>query len=294
MDLKKRVYDFTEGNKEMRALLGGKGANLAEMTSLGLTIPPGFTITTKTCIEFFEAGGKFPEGLWEEVIEHVKTLEKKTGKWFGDKKAPLLVSVRSGAPISMPGMMDTVLNLGLNDGVAEAMIDLMGDERFVWDAYRRFVTMFSDVVMGLERHDFEAVFDKVKKKEGVKGDTEVSDAGLKETVDGQKKLYKKLLKEDFPQDPMEQLRRSIMAVFNSWNIPRARTYRQVEGISDDMGTAVNIQTMVFGNMGWDSGAASCSPGAPATARRDCSASSCSTPRARTWWQGQGRPSTSQN
>jgi len=251
--LEKRVYDFTEGNKDMKALLGGKGANLAEMTNLGLTIPPGFTITTKTCETFFEAGGKFPEGLWEEILEHVKTLEKNTGKRLGDKKAPLLVSVRSGAPISMPGMMDTVLNLGMNDRVAEAIIGLTGDERFVWDAYRRLVTMFSDVVMGQERHEFEEVFNKVKEKEGVKGDTEVSVKGLKETVEGQKKLYRKLLKEDFPQDPMEQLRRSIAAVFNSWNIPRARTYRRVEGIPDEMGTACNVQTMVFGNMGWDSG-----------------------------------------
>jgi pyruvate,orthophosphate dikinase len=251
--LVKRVYDFVEGNKGMKALLGGKGANLAEMTNLGLNIPPGFTITTKTCIEFFDAGGKFPEGLWDEVKEHVATLEKNTGKKFGDAKAPLLVSVRSGAPISMPGMMDTVLNLGMNDKVADTMVKLTGDERFVYDAYRRFVTMFSDVVMGQERHAFEAVFDEVKEKEGVKGDTEVSSKGLKETVEGQKKLYKKLLKEDFPQDPIEQLRRAIMAVFNSWNIPRARTYRRVEGISDTMGTAVNVQTMVFGNMGWDSG-----------------------------------------
>jgi len=251
--LEKRVYDFTEGNKDMRALLGGKGANLAEMTNLGLTIPHGFIITTKTCEEFFKAGGKFPEGLWEEILEHVKTLEKNTGKRFGDTKAPLLVSVRSGAPVSMPGMMDTVLNLGMNDEVAKAVIELTGDERFVWDAYRRFVTMFSDVVMGQERHEFEEVFNKVKKKEGVKGDTEVSVKGLKETVEGQKKLYRKLLKEDFPQDSMEQLRRSIAAVFNSWNIPRARTYRRVEGIPDSMGTACNVQTMVFGNMGWDSG-----------------------------------------
>ncbi len=251
--MEKRVYDFIEGNKNMRALLGGKGANLAEMTNLGLSIPSGFTITTKTCEEFFEAGGKFPEGLWEEILEHIKALERNTEKRLGDEKHPLLVSVRSGAPISMPGMMDTVLNLGMNDKVAEAVIGLTGDERFVWDAYRRFATMFSDVVMGQERHEFEEVFNKVKKKEGVKGDTEVSVKGLKETVEGQKKLYRKLLKEDFPQDPMEQLKRSIAAVFNSWNIPRARTYRRVEGISDDMGTACNVQTMVFGNMGWDSG-----------------------------------------
>jgi len=251
--LEKRVYDFTEGNKEMKALLGGKGANLAEMTSLGLNIPPGFTLTTKTCNDFMDAGGKFPEGLWEEVLEHVESLEKTTGKKFNDLEAPLLVSVRSGAPISMPGMMDTVLNLGLNDKVAEALIKLTGDERFVWDAYRRFITMFSDVVMGLERHDYEGVLNKVKEAEGVSGDTDVSVNGLKETVAGMKYLYKEQMDEDFPQDPMDQLRASIAAVFNSWDIPRARTYRKFEGIDDKMGTACNIQTMVFGNMGWDSG-----------------------------------------
>ena len=251
--MEKRVYDFTEGNQEMKALLGGKGANLAEMTSLGINIPPGFTITTKTCNEFMEAGGEFPEGLWEEVLEHVKTLEKTTDKKFSDPDAPLLVSVRSGAPISMPGMMDTVLNLGLNDKVAEALIKLTGDERFVWDAYRRFITMFSDVVMDLERHDFEGVLDKIKEAEGVSGDTEVSINGLKETVAGMKYLYKEQKGADFPQDPMDQLKASIAAVFNSWDIPRARTYRKFEGIDDKMGTACNVQTMVFGNMGWDSG-----------------------------------------
>jgi len=251
--LEKRVYDFTEGNKEMKALLGGKGANLAEMTSLGLNIPQGFTITTKTCNDFMDAGGKFPEGLWEEVLEHVETLEKTTSKKFNDLEAPLLVSVRSGAPISMPGMMDTVLNMGMNDQVAETMIKLTGDERFVWDAYRRFITMFSDVVMGLERHDYEGVFDKIKEAEGVSGDTDVSVNGLKETVAGMKYLYKEQMGVDFPQDPMDQLRASIAAVFNSWDTPRARTYRKFEGIDDKMGTACNIQTMVFGNMGWDSG-----------------------------------------
>jgi len=251
--LKKRVYDFTEGNKEMKALLGGKGANLAEMTSLGISIPPGFTITTETCNEFMRAGGEFPDGLWEEILEHIETLQETTGKKFNDAESPLLVSVRSGAPVSMPGMMDTVLNLGMNDEVAKTMIKLTGDERFVWDAYRRFITMFSDVVMGLERHDFESVFNKIKESEGVSEDTEVSVDGLKETVAGMKYLYKELMDVDFPQDPMEQLRKSIAAVFNSWDIPRARAYRKIEGIPDDVGTACNIQTMVFGNMGWDSG-----------------------------------------
>ena len=237
----------------MKALLGGKGANLAEMTSLGLNIPKGFTITTTTCNEFMKAGGEFPEGLWEEILEHVKTLEETSGKKFNDPKNPLLASVRSGAPVSMPGMMDTVLNLGINDSVAETIIELTGDERFVWDAYRRFLTMFSDVVMGQERHAFEGVFDKVKEGEGVTGDTEVSIDGLKETVAGMKYLYKELIGEEFPQDPMDQLKASIAAVFNSWDIPRARTYRKFEGIPDSMGTACNVQTMVFGNMGWDSG-----------------------------------------
>ena len=251
--MKKRVYDFTEGNKEMKALLGGKGANLAEMTSLGISIPPGFTITTETCNEFMRAGGEFPDGLWEEILEHIETLQETTGKKFNDAESPLLVSVRSGAPVSMPGMMDTVLNLGMNDEVAKTMIKLTGDERFVWDAYRRFITMFSDVVMGLERHDFESVFNKIKESEGVSEDTEVSVDGLKETVAGMKYLYKELMDVDFPQGPMEQLRKSIAAVFNSWDIPRARAYRKIEGIPDDVGTACNIQTMVFGNMGWDSG-----------------------------------------
>lgn len=251
--MEKRVYDFTEGNKEMKALLGGKGANLAEMTSLGLSIPQGFTITTTTCNDFMKAGGTFPEGLWEEILEHVKILEKTAGKKFNDPENPLLASVRSGAPISMPGMMDTVLNLGINDKVAEAMVKLTGDERFVWDAYRRFLTMFSDVVMHQDRHAFEGVFDKVKESEGVTGDTDVSVNGLKETVAGMKYLYKELLGNEFPQDPMDQLKASIAAVFNSWDIPRARTYRKFEGISDSMGTACNVQTMVFGNMGWDSG-----------------------------------------
>lgn len=247
------MYDFTEGNRDMKALLGGKGANLAEMTNLGLSIPQGFTITTKTCNEFMAADGHFPEGLWDEILEHVLTLEETSGKKFNDPENPLLASVRSGAPISMPGMMDTVLNLGINDEVAETIIKLTGDERFVWDAYRRFLTMFSDVVMGQDRHAFEGVFDKVKEGEGVTGDTDVSVDGLKETVAGMKYLYKELIGEEFPQDPMDQLKASIAAVFNSWDIPRARTYRKFEGIPNSMGTACNVQTMVFGNMGWDSG-----------------------------------------
>jgi len=251
--LVKRVYAFGEGDKEMKSLLGGKGANLSEMTNIGLRVPPGFTITTSTCNDFFEAGGEFPEGLWEEVLEHVKLLEGKTGKRFGDAESPLLVSVRSGAPISMPGMMDTVLNLGLNDETAQGLIDLTGDEWFVYDAYRRLITMFGDVVMHRERAKFDAVHRAEKEREGVKGDTELSVEGLKRTVEGMKAVYAEELGHPFPADPLEQLRRSIAAVFNSWNIPRAITYRKAEGIPNEMGTACNIQLMVFGNMGNDSG-----------------------------------------
>ena len=249
----KRVYAFGEGDKEMKSLLGRKGANLSEMTNIGLRVPPGFTITTSTCNDFFEAGGEFPEGLWEEVLQHVEILEGKTGKRIGYADNPLLVSVRSGAPISMPGMMDTVLNLGLNDETAKGLIKLTGDEWFVYDAYRRLITMFGDVVMHRERAKFDAVHRAEKEREGVEGDTELSVEGLKRTVAGMKAVYAEELGHPFPEDPLEQLRRSIAAVFNSWNIPRAVTYRRAEGIPDDMGTACNIQTMVFGNMGWDSG-----------------------------------------
>jgi len=249
----KRVYDFEEGNKDMKPLLGGKGANLAEMTNLGLRVPPGFTITTRTCNDFFKAGGTFPEGLWEEIMEHVRRLEERTGKRFGDPKSPLLVSVRSGAPISMPGMMDTVLNLGLNDEVAAGLVELTGDERFVYDAYRRFITMFADVVMGAERAKFDEVFEAEKRREGVETDTDLSVKGLKRVVEEMKEVFEREVGRAFPTDPFEQLRLAIAAVFNSWNTPRAQTYRRIEGIPDEMGTACNVQTMVFGNMGWDSG-----------------------------------------
>ncbi len=251
--MEKRVYDFSEGNKDMKDLLGGKGANLAEMVNMGLRVPPGFTITTKTCGEFFAAGGKFPNGLWEEVQGHLKGVEKATGKKFGDPENPLLFSVRSGAPRSMPGMMDTVLNLGMNDEVAKGFSKLTNDERFVFDAYRRFVTMFADVVMHAERDNFDKIHDAEKKREGVEADPELSSAGLKKVVEAQKKLFKTEVGSDFPQDPQEQLRLAIAAVFNSWFTDRAITYRKIEGISEEMGTACNIQTMVFGNLGDDSG-----------------------------------------
>jgi len=251
--LEKRVFDFEEGDRGMRGLLGGKGANLAEMTNLGLRVPPGFTVTTGTCREFFEAGGRFPDGLWEEVLEHVHGLEEKTGKGFGDPGNPLLVSVRSGAPVSMPGMMDTVLNIGMNDEVAAGFTRLTGDERFVYDAYRRLITMFANVVMHADRAKFDEVLEDEKRREGVEADPELSVEGLRRVVEAQKRLFEEEVGQPFPIDPHEQLRLAIAAVFNSWNIPRARAYREIENIPDDVGTACNVQTMVFGNLGWDSG-----------------------------------------
>jgi len=253
----KRVYYFgktkTEGKKEMKMLLGGKGANLAEMTSIGLPVPPGFTITTQTCADYCDGGNKLPKGLMDEVRKNVRTLEKETGKKFGSSEDPLLVSVRSGAAESMPGMMDTVLNLGLNDAACEGLANLSGNPRFAFDAYRRLINMFGDVVMGVDHHHFEAEFDRVKKKYRAKLDTDLDSAGLAELVESYKKVYHKYTGEKFPQDPLVQLEKSISAVFGSWNIPRAIRYRQINEITGLLGTAVNVQTMVFGNMGEDSG-----------------------------------------
>lgn len=250
----KRVYDFEEGTGKMKDLLGGKGAGLAEMSRIGLPVPPGFTITTEACLEFQAKGGKeIDPVLWEEVLEHLRKLEKKTGKKFGQVENPLLVSVRSGAPISMPGMMDTVLNLGLNDQTVEGLARLTGNPRFAYDSYRRFLTMFGNVVLGIPHDKFEHVLDQYKEKYSVKLDTELSTEALKETVQAIKELVKKELGIDFPQDPLEQLRLAIKAVFLSWNNERAIAYRRFNRIPDTLGTAVNVQMMVFGNMGSDSG-----------------------------------------
>ncbi|MFB0543359.1 MAG: pyruvate, phosphate dikinase [Candidatus Bathyarchaeia archaeon] len=251
--MEKWIYSFEEGDKDMRDLLGGKGANLAEMTRLGLRVPPGFTITTDTCKTFFENRGKFPEGLWEQILEYVREVEEKTEKNFGDPENPLLVSVRSGAPVSMPGMMDTVLNLGLNDDVVEGLARLTGDRRFAFDAYRRLITMFADVVMGADRQKFDEVLEEEKAKRGVERDADLDAEALEEVVRRQKVVFKEEVGRDFPKSPLEQLRLAVAAVFNSWNIPRAVAYRKIERIPDDMGTACNIQTMVFGNRDWDSG-----------------------------------------
>ncbi|MBN1459327.1 MAG: pyruvate, phosphate dikinase [Armatimonadetes bacterium] len=249
---KKRVYLFHEGNKDMKDLLGGKGANLAEMSNLGLPVPPGFTITTETCIEYLKKK-KMPGGVMDDIKAAMKKVEKETGKGFGDPKNPLLVSVRSGAKMSMPGMMETILNLGLNDETLQGIIALTKNERFAYDAYRRFIMMFSSVALHLKRENFDNIMDKMKAKRGVTQDTELTAADLKELVAQFKAFFKKQMKREFPTDPMEQLETAVRAVFASWNIPRAMAYRNFYKIPHDLGTAVNVQTMVFGNMGDDSG-----------------------------------------
>lgn len=249
----KRIYEFEEGSQEMKALLGGKGAGLAEMTKIGLPVPYGFTITTEVCNEYYKFGEKFPPSLEDEILEHLKKLEEKTKKIFGSSENPLLVSVRSGAPVSMPGMMDTILNLGLNDLTVEGLSKLTKDKRFAYDSYRRFITMFSNVVMSIEHKNFEEILEETKERFGVKSDAEIPFEGLKEIVDKFKQLYKKETGEDFPQDPYKQLMMAIEAVFKSWNNKRAIEYRRIYKIPENLGTAVNIQMMVFGNAGYDSG-----------------------------------------
>lgn len=248
----KRVYLFREGDASMKNLLGGKGANLAEMTNAGLPVPPGLTITTETCMEYIKNGNQMPEGLMDDVQEALKDVEKQTGKGFGSSENPLLLSVRSGARLSMPGMMETILNLGLNDETIKGLINLTNNERFAYDSYRRFMTMFSSVVLHMDRDKFEHILDEIKAKQGVKLDTEVSVEGLKEAVTRYKELVKQETGNEFPQDPQTQLKLAIEAVFKSWNIPRAVAYRNHYKIPHEYGTAVNVQSMVFGNMGNDS------------------------------------------
>lgn len=251
--MKKYVYGFAEGNKEMRDLLGGKGANLAEMTRAGLPVPAGFTITTKACNAYHNEGKKLPEGLMEEVERAMTDLEGKTGKKFGSVQNPLLVSVRSGAKFSMPGMMDTILNLGLNDETVVGLAKLTNNERFAYDSYRRFIQMFSNVVLGLDEYPFEDVIQSQKEERGVTQDPELDASDWKKVIEQFKKIVEVKTKRPFPQEPKEQLRFAIEAVFDSWNNQRAIVYRKIHKIPDDLGTAVNIQSMVFGNMGDDSG-----------------------------------------
>ncbi len=253
MALKKYVYFFGEGKKEMKKLLGGKGADLSEMTNMGLPVPYGFTITTEVCNLFYDLGKSYPESLEEQIEENLKKLEEKMGMVFGDEKNPLLVSVRSGAAISMPGMMDTVLNLGLNDKTIIALMEKTKNERFGWDSYRRFVQMFGSVVMDVEHDKFEEALQSKKDKKNVKFDTELTAEDLKELVEDYKKIIKEAKGKDFPQDPREQLKMAVDAVFDSWNNKRAVSYRNLHDIPHNIGTAVNVQAMVFGNMGQDSG-----------------------------------------
>ncbi len=254
---KRYIFTFgggrAEGDREMRDLLGGKGAGLAEMTNAGLPVPPGFTITTEACNDYFAAGEKLPDGLWEDVLQAVRQIEQETGKGFGDADNPLLVSVRSGAKFSMPGMMDTVLNLGLNEESLQGLIRLTGNERFGWDAYRRFIQMFGRIVMGVDGHRFDEAWEQAKKRRSATEDTELDAAAMREIVGEFKDIVSGDTGRAFPADPYEQLDLAIKAVFASWFGKRARDYREFNRIAHDLGTAVNVVTMVFGNMGDDSG-----------------------------------------
>ncbi|HEY8177283.1 MAG TPA: pyruvate, phosphate dikinase [Candidatus Limnocylindria bacterium] len=249
----KLIYTFAEGSAQMRSLLGGKGAGLAEMTNAGLPVPPGFTITTEACNAYYAAGKELPPGLWDDVLAHMAALEQETGKGFGDPKDPLLVSVRSGAAFSMPGMMDTVLNLGLNEHTVSGLIELTGNERFGYDAWRRFVAMFGRIVLDIPATEFDEPFDALKHKRGVSLDTDLTADDLKGIADNYRELVRAKTGEPFPTDPYRQLELAIRAVFDSWFGKRAHDYREFNKIPHDLGTAVNIVTMVFGNMGSDSG-----------------------------------------
>ncbi|MBQ9852637.1 MAG: pyruvate, phosphate dikinase, partial [Ruminiclostridium sp.] len=249
----KYVYQFSEGNRDMRNLLGGKGANLAEMTLAGMPVPQGFTVTTEACTRYYDDGRTIAPEIQEEILKNLEWLEGHTGKKFGDPSNPLLVSVRSGARASMPGMMDTILNLGLNDTVVEGFAEFTGNPRFAYDSYRRFIQMFSDVVMELSKKRFEEIIDDLKEKKGVKLDVDLDTEDMKELVVKFKAFYKQEKGVDFPQDPKEQLMEAVRAVFRSWDNPRANVYRRMNEIPYSWGTAVNVQSMVFGNSGNNSG-----------------------------------------
>ena len=249
----KWVYLFREGNADMRNLLGGKGANLAEMTNLGLPIPPGFTVTTEACTDYYNHGRSISEEIQTQIFDALALLEEKLGKKFGDTENPLLVSVRSGARASMPGMMDTILNLGLTDISVEGFAKRTGNPRFAYDSYRRFIQMFSDVVMEVPKSLFERVIDEIKEDRKVHFDTELTAEDLKEVIRRFKEIYKEKMGEEFPQEPRVQLMEAVKAVFRSWDNERAIVYRRMNDIPGDWGTAVNVQSMVFGNMGNTSG-----------------------------------------
>jgi pyruvate, orthophosphate dikinase len=262
------VYDFSEGSAEMRSLLGGKGANLAEMTSIGLPVPHGFTVTTEACLAYLANDGRHPPGLDEQLDTHLRALEQRAGRRLGARSDPLLVSVRSGAVHSMPGMMDTILNLGINDQSVQGLAEAGGDERFAYDSYRRFVQMYGDVVAGVDGHLFENALGRMKMARGASADVELSAGDLRALVAEFLEIYRHETGELFPQDPAVQLQRAIDAVFASWNTPRAITYRREYHISDDLGTAVNVVQMVFGNMGDDSATGVCFTRNPSTGERE--------------------------
>ncbi len=251
----KRVYFFgggkAEGHGGMTDVLGGKGAGLAEMTTLGLPVPPGFTISAEVCTLYYRNRGKIPAAVTREIAAQLARLERATRKKFGDPKNPLLVSVRSGARFSMPGMMDTILNLGLNDRTVQGLGKKTKNDRFAYDSYRRFLMMFSDVVLGIDRENFEHILDQMKRERGATGDLDLKAEDLKDACGKFKSLVKGRTRKEFPQDPRLQLSLARDAVFKSWNNDRARYYRKTNNISDDIGTAVNVQAMVFGNMGND-------------------------------------------
>ncbi|HSO02792.1 MAG TPA: pyruvate, phosphate dikinase, partial [Gaiellaceae bacterium] len=258
------VYAFDEETTGGRELLGGKGVGLAEMTALGVPVPAGFTITTDACRAYMAAGGKVPDGLEEEIAEHIAGLESRSGKRFGDHEDPLLVSVRSGAAVSMPGMMDTILNLGLNDAAVEGLAKTTGNERFARDSYRRLIQMYGEVVDGVEGHRFEQALTDLKADRGVKQDVELSAADLAELIETYKRIYAEETGEPFPQDARAQLEKAVRAVFDSWDAPRAQVYRRTYEIPDDLGTAVNVVQMVFGNKGEGSGTGVCFTRDPST------------------------------
>ena len=266
--MSKWVYSFgkdnNEGDATMRNLLGGKGSNLAEMAGLGLPVPPGFTITTEVCTHYYDHDQNFPEELTAQVEAALASVEQQMGCKFGDSENPLLVSVRSGARASMPGMMDTVLNLGLNDETVQGLEKQSGDERFAWDSYRRFIQMYGDVVLGVDHHEFEDVIDRYKREEDLRQDTDITAAGWREIVAEYKAVVERETGNAFPNDPQEQLWGAIGAVFKSWMAPRAITYRKIHEIPESWGTAVNVQSMVFGNMGDDCATGVCFTRDPST------------------------------
>src|SRR6056297_217253 len=268
---KKLVYFFgggkAESNSGMKEFLGGKGANLAEMTNLGVPVPPGFTISAEVCKIYYEKNKQYPEGLEAEIDANLEKLEKMMGKKLGDADDPLLVSVRSGAAVSMPGMMDTVLNLGLNDKAVQGLAKKSGNERFAWDSYRRFINMFGNVVKGVKHENFEHALDGIKEKKGVELDTDLDAADLKGVVEKYKEVFKSHTGEDFPQKPIDQLWAAIDAVFGSWNNPRAIRYRKLNDLRGYKGTAVNVQSMDFGNFGEDSGTGVCFSRDPSTGEK---------------------------